>query len=888
MVELESADDGMTLPLMVQSAWPAAFLAVVPVLFWLTGRSRTHLGKRHLLIVTGLRSLAIVALAFALMRPQWNGRSSDVSVVYALDISRSVSSSFIDAAIKWIEQADREGKPSHARYLAFADRAVFVQRPGDIRSLKVTEGGRRDASPDPTMLDQASTNLEQALDAALLHLDRDVAKRIVVLTDGNQTSGDVWRVLPRLAQAKVRVYPIAAKVRDDNDTWMAGIDAPENIRADEPITVIVRVFSPSGTPARVLLKGNGSLLGLRAIHLRPGLNHIAFETKLARAGAATFSAEIVTEGDRIAENNRMQQSVWVAPRTRVLYVEGGQPDSARYLADALENQGIETHVIFPAALPKSARELAAYDALILSDTSAKALTADAMRTVETYVRDLGGGLLFASGENVHGDQGYADTAVEKVLPVQFRAEEERGDLALVIALDRSYSMKGRKMEMAKEATRAALDLLEEQHRFAVVAFDSQPYVAVPMQYVRSKRKAEDQISRIQASGQTNIYPALGIVYRLLQKTDAKRKHVILLSDGDTHPADFESLLKRMVGEQIVVSTVAVGADADRVLMRDIAQWGKGRTYAAADAESIPQIFIEETQRAVRPNLLETPFRPLVKHGSEVFRGVDVAGMPELRGFVSSKARDHAEVLLTSPSGAPLLARWRYGLGKTVAFTSDVKNHWAVNWLDWPGYGKFWAQQMRDVVHRDSGEELDFRVTREGNESVIRLSALTPQGSFRNGLLPRVRVTRQDGSASIVKLDQTGAGTYQLRMPLDKSMTEERFELVESPGLRKDALRRAGARTVHQDYPDEYRTFPPDIRLMEVLARETGGKVAPSISEIFAQQGDDSTTTTILWPWFAALALIFYLGDIAVRRTPLAWRWFGARMRLSSDLPSSSG
>ncbi len=862
----------MTLPLAIQTAWPAAFLAAVPLLFWLAGRSRTRLGRRHLLVATILRSLAIISLALALMRPQWNAESGDVSVVYALDISRSVSSSFIEAAIKWIEQADREGAPAHARYLAFADHAVMLQKPGDMRSLAVTEGHPRGASADATVIDQTATNLEQALDAALMGLDRDRAKRIVLLTDGNQTAGDVWRVLPLLTRANVRVYPIPAKVRDDNDAWLAGIDVPADVHSGEPVTVTARVFSAVETPAQVSLKDGARMLGTRKVQLKAGLNRIAFEAKLARAGAVTLLAEVVAKGDTVSENNRMQQSVWVNARPRILYVEGGQAEGAHYLADALTGQGIDMHVIAPAALPGSASDLAVYDAVILSDTPAKTLTADKMQAIESYVRDLGGGLLFASGENVHGEQGYSDTAVEKVLPVQFRAQEKRKDLALVIALDRSYSMKGRKMEMAKEATRAALDLLEEQHRFGVVAFDSQTYIAVPMQYVRSRRKAEDQISRIQASGQTNIYPALGIVYRLLRKTDSKAKHVILLSDGDTHPADFETLVKRMAGEKIVVSTVAVGADADRALMSDIAKWGKGRAYVAENAESIPQIFIEETERAVRSNLLEESFRPVIKHRSAAFRGLDVDKLPELRGFVSSKARDHAEVLLASPSGAPLLVRWQYGLGKAVAFTSDVKNRWAANWLDWPGYGKFWAQQVRDVMRRDSGEALDFRVAREGGEAVIRLSMLTPDGNFRNGLVPQVRITRADGSTAIIGLEQTGAGTYQMRMPFGSSRQAERFELVDSPGLPKQASLRAGARMLHQDYPDEYRTFPPDIELLSALARATGGKVAPSIAEVFAQQGDESRTTKTLWPWFAALALIFYLLDIAVRRSPLAWRW----------------
>lgn len=862
----------MNWPLSFHAAWPVVLIATIPLLFWVASRGRARLGRRHLLFTTALRAAAILFLALALMRPQWHGSSAGVSVVYALDVSRSVSSAFIDSAIDWIARADSEGHPAQARYLAFADGVVSVETPTAIRKLAVTDA-RRGATPASSdAVDQSATDLERALDAALLGFDGARAKRIVLLSDGNQTAGDVWRALPRLVAAGVRVFPVPAKVRADNDAWVAGIDLPQDVRAGEPISVVVRVIATMDAVAQLSLRNGRSLLGMRRLQLRTGENRIAFEIRLARSGATTLAAEVTAAGDAIPENNRMQETAWVGTRPRVLHVEGGQADSARYLADALNGQGLDTHLIAPAELPDSAAGLASYDAVILSDVPAKAMSGEAMQAIASYVRDAGGGLLFASGDNVHGEKGYTDTALEQALPIEFRAQEKRKDLTMVVALDRSYSMKGRKMEMAKEATRAALDLLEEQHRFAVVAFDSQTYIAVPMQTVHSRRKAQDQISRIQASGQTNIYPALGIVYRMLQKVDSKAKHVILLSDGDTHPADFETLVKRMSAEKIVVSTVAVGADADVALMNDIAKWGKGRAYIAEDANSIPQIFIEETQRAVHSNLLEESFKPVVKRGGAALRGIDAGALPELRGLVSSKAREHAELLLAAPSGSPLLARWQYGLGTAVAFTSDVKNRWASDWIKWPGYAKFWSQQVRDVMRRDPGEALDFHVVREAGQAVIRLSALTAQGGFRNDLAPKVRITRPDGKTSTVVLVQTGAGRFEARWPLERALSTERFELVEAAGITPQGLSRIGSRVLHQDYPAEYRGLPPDMNLLEGLASATGGKVAASIPEIFAQRGDVSPDTRELWPWLAACALLFYLLDIALRRSPLAWRW----------------
>ncbi|MFN0040219.1 MAG: VWA domain-containing protein [Burkholderiales bacterium] len=855
----------MNLPLSVQSGWPAMLLLAIPVAWWIARHTHTTLSPRHLKTVAGLRMLGIACLALALMRPQWLTESSDVSVVYALDVSRSVSSEFIDAALTWMEESNRRHQPASARYLAFADRAVMVDSPDAIRALSVSEGARRDG-----VLDQAATNLEQAVEVALLGLDRERVKRLVLMTDGNQTEGEVRQLLPRLQEAGVRVYPVAARVRDEGDVWLDGFAVPEGSRAGEPMSVTVRVFAPQETRARILIRNSSTPLAARNVTLKPGFNPVEIELRISKPGPAMLSAQLTSAQDKVPDNNQLQRQVWVGAKARVLMVDS-QPERAVSLRDALTAEGMQVNLAAPAELEAMVDAFAEYEALILSDVPAAALSVETMIRIEKFVRDDGGGLLFIGGENVFGEKGYSGTVAEKILPVQFKAREKHQDLALVIALDRSYSMKGRKVEMAKEATRAALDLLEEQHQFAVVAFDSQPYIAVPMQTARSRRKAEDQISRVQASGQTNIYPALGIVYRLLQKSDAKARHVILLSDGDTHPADFETLLKRMTAEKIVVSTVAIGEGADRGLMSDIARWGKGRAYVTLSAEAIPQIFVEETRRAVHSNLQEESFKPVVARQSQVFQGLDMNALPELKGYVSTKPRDTAEVLLTTPAGSPVLTRWQYGLGKVAMFASDASSRWAVNWLEWKGFGKLWGQTVRELLRRDSGERLDFRVVRQRDLALMSLSALSLEGQFLDSLAPRIRVSRADGVRETVLLRQSGPGTYVGRIPLGPAATAG-FELLPSAGIGASSIARAGARYLSAQYADEYRFRPPDLELLDTLAKHTGGRRGADAAQIFASQGDRSHTAHRLWPGFALMALLYFLIDIAARRSALAWRW----------------
>jgi uncharacterized protein YegL len=497
-----------------------------------------------------------------------------------------------------------------------------------------------------------------------------------------------------------------------------------------------------------------------------------------------------------------------------------------------------------------------------------------MHALESYVRDQGGGLLYAAGETTYGQSGYSGSALERVLPVEFKAQEKRKDLALVVCLDRSYSMKGRSMELAKAATRAALAVLEEQHQFGVIAFDSRPYETVPLQPVRSRHHAEDLIDRIQAGGQTSIYPALTTALRWLEGAESSSRHVILLSDGDTAPADFERLLQRMAAARISVSTVAVGPAANRELMSAIARWGRGRAYYADDPDAVPQIFVADTLNASRSTLVEEPVRAIVKRPIEALRGIDFAGAPMLRGFARTKARDDAEVLLESASGAPLLIRWQYGLGRAVVFASDAKNRWAADWLQWGGYGKFWGQITRDILHRDTGESLRFKVTREGGDAHIRLDAMSGDGNWRNRLAPVVRVRPPTGAEQILPLHQTSPGAYVGTVALGSAGSQPfSFELVPAGGITREAARQTGLRRLSYSYPDEYRSGPPNIELLRALAEATGGKLSPQPAQVFDPGSDRGRTRQGLWPLFAAAAIVAYLLDIAVRRAPWLRRWF---------------
>ncbi len=856
-----------------ESYWPLALLPAILYLWWVRRHTATSLTRRHQRVLSLLRASVVLLLVLALMRPQLNRPGTGVSAVFALDVSRSISPEFLSAAIQWSGEAVEKGRPEGARFIAFAASSTAVERASELPSLAVYDGATMEsgaAPPPPGAIDQSGTNIERAVRHALASFAPSTLKRLVLVSDGHETEGDVASVAPELQAAGVRVFTVPAAVRSDGDSWIERIEVPKDVRAGETVEVAVSVFSRVSKKAVLALESSSSPLGRREVDLPPGFSRISFETRLPQAGLLDLQARIETDQDPFRGNDSRVETVTVAPPLRVLYIEG-HPASAAYLERALESDGMEVTVVPGASASAAAPRFAAYDAVILSDVSAKSLDSSAMTALETYVRDEDGGLIFAAGETSYGEEGYTDTVVERILPVEFRVEEKWKDLSLVIVLDKSYSMYGKKIALAKEATKAALDLLEDTHRFGVVTFDWNPYVTSPLQLATNKEWIKDGISRIQASAQTNIYPALERAFEQLRESPSKVKHVILLSDGKTYPDDYEELVTQMTEEEITVSSVAVGEEADRELLSQIAQWGKGRSYFIEDADKVQQIFIEETQIAMEATLVEKSFPPVVRREIEAFRGIDFGAAPPLKGYVSTLPREAAEVILEAQDEDPLLARWHYGIGRSVAFTSDVKNRWAVDWLNWEGYGKFWSQLVRETARRTRGAEVDFKVDRRGNAAEVELTVVDESGHYPRGLEPALRVTGPAADVRTVPLRQTAPGRYRASVPVSISPSSPwRFEL-DAEGIPEEALDEAGrTRTVFYPYPDEYRFYPPDVEKLEALSQETGGKVGPSIEDIFEVGDDRASVPTPLAPLLTGLGLLLYLLDIALRRVPWLW------------------
>jgi len=207
----------------VATLWPLLLLAALPLVWLFAWRNRASVARARVAGATVLRSLALAAIVAALLKPTLHRTSEDLSVIYVLDASGSIATRFLDEALDWIAQVNERHQPAQSRVVVFADHAELVDSVDAARALELTaeDEARRDKA-----IDRGATDLEEGLLAALPGFAPGHAKRIVLLSDGNQTEGDAWQAMLRLQAEGARVFAVPAPVAADNDAWVERINVP--------------------------------------------------------------------------------------------------------------------------------------------------------------------------------------------------------------------------------------------------------------------------------------------------------------------------------------------------------------------------------------------------------------------------------------------------------------------------------------------------------------------------------------------------------------------------------------------------------------------------------------------------------------------------------------
>jgi Ca-activated chloride channel family protein len=850
-------------------------VCIVPFFFVYLQWSLTDLSYTQQSLQAGLRSLVIAAAAIALARPSWITRDSKVATVVLVDVSESVSDKQLDAARAYVQDLRKQAAKGEAddhwmEVVTFAEKPQVATRDGGGYVI-----GRHTSGP---AAGGAGSDVQAAMQLAYGLYPPGHLPRMVLVTDGNQTAGDLVAEAYRAKEMGVKVSWKTFAADKTQEIRVVGLELPDEIKVGQPFEVKAQVWSTHAETVTMNLRQDefpNALEPAKTVELREGVNRIAFKAEAKRAGATTFRLRLSKFAhDTEKANNEAVMTAPVKGKPNILYVEGGvlrEPGSAGYLERALEHENMDVEVRGPRGLPSSAKELEKYDLVLVSDVPAHFLGAGQMAALDTYVRQMGGGLIMAGGEDSFGSGGYQGTKIEQIMPVRFDAEKmrEQPDIALMLVIDRSGSMQGPKLEAAKESARVTTEVLSPNDVIGVIAFDSEAQVFVRPQRAANKMRISADIARLQSAGGTNIYPGLREAFELLQGVNAKVKHVIVLSDGEAPYDGIVDLVQDMRAARITVTAVGV-TGADRNLLSLIADNGDGRLYMTDDIGALPRIFMKETTEAQKSQLVEDLIKVRVAKRVELIEGTSIESAPPLRGYVTTKPKPTGEVVLISDLGEPILARWRHGTGTSVAWTSDVKNRWSQDWITWNGYPKFWAQLVRTSMRRKVYDSYDMFTSIDDGRAKVVVDAIDSSDQFVNALDTQLEVV--DPATNQVKqtipMDQAAAGRY---------VADFKIERYGSFLLR--AVHKRDGKTVAESmgsvalpYPVEYlRTTPDEVPLTQA-AKVTDGKDQLEPTEAWTATEESVSYTRDLWPW----VLLFMAGLIVIDVYAKRVRLFGYR------------
>lgn len=835
---------------------PAVLLLFLPLgyLLWSWWHGPVPLSRTRRWLILAVRTVIFLCLVLALAGTELNLTVREQTVVFVVDVSASVGAAR-EKAEDWIRTALALKSRDDRAAVVVAGKEAQVDR----TVARELQFNHLEAVVDPNY-----SNLAAGLRLAGALLPADTRKRVVLLTDGRENLGDAAQEAALLAAQGARLDVVPLQAGGGPEVLADSLQAPAAAFQGEQVELRVRITSTIKTDADLILYEGRAQISRQRINLHPGANEFAFQVTVNRTGLQTYRAVVTAANDMIQANNEAAAVTHILGSPRALVVAGKEAEGTN-LARALQSTGMEAEVRSAATMPQTLAELRQFSSLVLVDVPAAAVGDRVMTAIEAYVRDLGQGLVMIGGENSFGVGGYFRTPVEAALPVNMdlRGKAKVPSLGLVLVIDKSGSMQQgsggiSKVDLAKEAAAQAVEILSAKDSIGVLAFDEESKWVSRTAKLTEPGKVQDAIGTIRADGGTNIYPALEMAYESLLDTDAQLKHIILLTDGmSATGGDYEALVGRMRQAKITLSTVAVGNDADTMLLSLLADWGGGRYYFTNDLPSIPKIFTKETLLATRSYLVNHRFTPYLGAASKITGSLLERGVPPLDGYVATSPKATAQVVLLSDKGDPVLAQWQYGLGRAVAWTSDLGGRWAGAWTG-QEFGRFWSELVAWTLPVDTAGTLMIESRLEGGEGQIVVDTAQPFGQLLETgaviLDPELKRTEID-------LVPSSPGRYTGRF----TAAAPGLYLIEVSQWRNGQPVNGTTAGIVVPYSPEFRLLETDAGFLKNLARTGGGTVIDRPEQAFARNLAPVRGPVGLWRYLLLVTVILLPFDIALRR-----------------------
>jgi hypothetical protein len=827
-------------------------LLIAPVAWLLYDWPRAT-GKPRLVV----KALSVVLIIAALAEPRIDFQKTKVAVAVLADTSASVTPADLQRASEIATSIESSRGSNVTQVIPFARnprQPLQSERSGKAWHFQRTAG---DAG--------RATSLERAVSEAVASLPAGLIRRVVLISDGNENTGSVVRATWQAQQLGIPIDTYALKGRVQPSLRLDSVSIPGQVFSGEKFPVDLTIESPSESSATVELTAESKSLGHNSVELGPGQNHVRVRASLNTSGALDLAGKINAAGLGEA---RFEQAVTVR-RARALLISQDPAGTDVHLTNVLEANQFD----FDRNGPQIPKDLSNYQVLVFNNINMDAIPLANQERIENFEKE-GGGILWIAGErNVYVDRkGAPETPIERAFPAKLAPPRSPEGTCVILIIDKSSSMEGKKMDLARAASIGVVQNLRPIDLVGVLIFDNSFQWAVPV------RKAEDRsliarlISGITPDGGTQIAPALQEAYTRVRNINAVYKHIVLLTDGISEEGDSLPLSKEAAANNVTISTVGLGQDVNRAYLEKVAEYANGKSYFLNDPAGLEQILLKDVQEHTGTTAVEKPLKPVVSAKADLLDGVGIDTAPVLLGYVRFQTKPGADQLLGIDRD-PLFVRWQNGLGRAAIFASDAKSRWAANWVTWPGFDKFWSNVARDLLpHAPPSEAVAGYDAASGAITVnYRLGKTVDDPET----IPDIFIFGPDGFRQTIKVMKTSAGNYHGETIVGQRQGLFRIRpLNESRAFPEVGIYRQEA---------ELTDYGSNQFLLKSIAASTGGRFNPPIAAVFDNGGRSIDSTMELWPGLLGLAVLLNLVELVMRK----WRGLAEALRPHRSAPAGA-
>ena len=834
-------------------------LLVVPLMVLAWRRWPPPMAARRGALTLALRLLLVAFLVFALAGVRVTTQPQKRAVVAVVDLSDSVRDA--DPAREAALRSLVAGKgPDDLFGIVTLGHDAAVEMP-------LTQHPQFDTFQ--TKPDSRYTDLAGALRLAAGLIPDGYARQLVLVSDGRQNLGDAATTAAALRAEGVRIDILPIGAAPKAEALVAGVDAPSELRDGQTANLSVRLRSTGPAQAVLTVVVDDREVASRPVALTAGSSTQAFDVPGLAPGLHRVRVEMQAQPDTYSDNNVGAAAIRVLGRPQVLVLEGSAGEGANVQA-AFEAAGVKVDRRPAAQAPSDTTTLGGYDATVIVDAAADAFPAGSLAAIAASVKDLGKGLVAVGGPTSYGPGGWQGTPLEDALPVRMDLPQRKDKPKVAVVLVMETMEDPRADQVALGAAEAVIDKLTPEDRVGVT--DGRGNFAVPLQPVTDKKAIDAAIEKAQLGDAISYAPELKLAGDALQKTDAPLKHIVLLGDGDAQPdqgqVEVRPLLEDLRAKGVTTSTVAVdvhGTPGFMAFMQDIATWGGGRFYESTSPSQVPDLFLKETQTSLRPWFEQEPFFPKVTAAGSLLQGVPLDSFPQLGGYVVSTAKPGSELYFTSTKDDPVLAAWSYGLGRSVAWTSDSNGVWTAGLLRSPVSASLFGHMLLWALPNGGGDRLSIQAAPSGDGFDLSVT-----GPAAGGGTMAVGVVRPDLTSGSQSLVAVGPGRWQGHV----AGSDVGTYLVHASLTTNGSVVASSDAAFALPYSPEYLDLGRDDALLRQVAKEGSGALLASAGAAWHERVlPIPISTEIFWPLLLLVVLLWPL-DIALRRLMLSPRQLG--------------